>query len=55
MFPHISYASQWFAPTARGESTGNPVRIRGCPAAVSGNDRRQKHWFGSLGLGSDGH
>jgi hypothetical protein len=29
------------------------VRIRGCPAAVWRNDRRQKHWF--LGeLGSDG-
>jgi hypothetical protein len=23
---------------------GNPVGIRGCPAAVSGNDRRQMHW-----------
>ena len=23
---------------------GNPVRIRDCPAAVSGNDRRHTHW-----------
>nr|BFE80909.1 hypothetical protein GCM10020093_035100 [Planobispora longispora] len=29
----------WFA--LRGEARGNPVRIRGCPAAVNGNDRRQ--------------
>src|ERR1700754_1263468 len=27
-----------------GEARGNPVRVRDCPAAVSGNDRRHKHW-----------
>ena len=28
----------------RDEARGNPVGIRDCPAAVSGNDRRQQHW-----------
>ncbi len=37
-----------------GEARGNPVRFRGCPAAVTGNDRRQKHWPATFGLGSDG-
>ena len=26
------------------------MRIRGCPAAVNGNDRRQKHWFATREL-----
>src|SRR6266516_7668723 len=43
------------------EATGNPVRVRDCPAAVSGNERR--HLFaaartgtalGLISLGSDG-
>ncbi len=34
-------------------ATGNPVRIRDCPAAVSGNDRRQQHCV-EPGMGSDG-
>jgi hypothetical protein len=32
---------------------GNPVQIRDCPAAVSGNDRRH-HALDRTGLGSDG-
>jgi hypothetical protein len=37
-------------PFARGQ--GNPVRIRGCPAAVSENDVHHMHWPPTLGLGS---
>ena len=33
--------------------TGNPVRIWDCPAAVSRNESRHKHWL-SHELGSDG-
>ena len=42
--PATTYGGRrsWFAaPARRGEATGNPVRVRDCPAAVSGNDRRQ--------------
>src|SRR5882757_6437593 len=38
---------------AGGVVRGNPVGIRDCPAAVSGNDRRHTHWT-RQGLGSDG-
>jgi len=31
-------------PQPWGSSRGNPVRIRDCPAAVCGNDRRHQHW-----------
>lgn len=38
-----------FAPPVRTDARwrdarGNPVRIRGCPAAVSGNESRRCHW-----------
>ncbi len=36
------------------EARGNPVGIRDCPAAVSGNDRRHTHWVRNTGPGSDG-
>jgi hypothetical protein len=38
------------------EARGNPVRIRDCPAAVSGNDRRQSvsTALGLSRLGRDG-
>ena len=48
------YLPHRFTPKCWGEARGNPVRIRGCPAAVSGNERRLKHWLGTPGLGSDG-
>ena len=41
------------ARQAGGVVRGNPVGIRDCPAAVSGNDRRHTHWA-RPGLGSDG-
>ncbi len=31
-------------PPGRRVARGNPVGIRDCPAAVSGNDRRHTHW-----------
>jgi hypothetical protein len=34
-------------------ATGNPVGIRDCPAAVSGNERRHEA-LGLISLGSDG-
>jgi hypothetical protein len=37
----------------RAGARGNPVGIRDCPAAVSGNDRRHMHWVREH-LGSDG-
>lgn len=47
--------SSWFAPVRQAGCVvrGNPVGIRDCPAAVSGNDRRHTHWA-RTGLGSDG-
>ncbi len=35
----------------RSERIGNPVRFRGCPAAVSENDLRHTHWPVRLGSG----
>ncbi len=32
-------------PPGRRVARGNPVGIRDCPAAVSGNDRRHTHWI----------
>lgn len=34
------------------QASGNPVELRDCPAAVSENDLRTKHW--DFVLGSDG-
>ena len=44
------------AMSAAAEARGNPVRIRDCPAAVSGNDSRQsaRTTLGRQCLGSDG-
>ncbi|GGS82317.1 hypothetical protein GCM10010176_027220 [Nonomuraea spiralis] len=44
--------SRFGRPSRAVEARGNLVEIRDCPAAVSGNDRRQAHW--AKGLGSDG-
>lgn len=43
----------WFFPLRREVARGNPVRVRDCPAAVSGNNLRQMHWDDHPG--SDGH
>lgn len=37
------------AVPARAGLKGNPVEIRDCPAAVSGNDPRHWHWPERLG------
>ncbi len=43
----------WFGRSSGvAEARGNPVEIRDCPAAVSGNESRHRHW--ATGLGSDG-
>ncbi len=41
------------AALLRPEARGNPVEIRDCPAAVSGNDSRHDA-LGAPHLGSDG-
>jgi hypothetical protein len=41
----VRWKSSRFALSARqGVARGNPVRVRNCPAAVSGNERRHTHW-----------
>src|SRR5262245_20996188 len=42
-----------YACSSESVETGNPVRIWDCPAAVSRNESRHKHWL-SHELGSDG-
>jgi hypothetical protein len=38
-------APSWFGRSSRSVvARGNPVRFRDCPAAVNGNESRQKHW-----------
>lgn len=53
---HLGWFPQLVRPVRQAGCVvrGNPVGIRDCPAAVSGNDRRHTHWDRTTVLGSDG-